>query len=148
MARAATHNGRPWYVRYAKSATGVAGLHFGQIGPFDTPFQPSNEAEELAMDADPLMYKHFATEAAATAWINSAAGKGEAEVGSGPAGAVQDVTENSFLGRLTEGSTWMRVGEFAVGAILLYIGVKSMFPAVAATATAPVKAVVKGAAIL
>lgn len=33
-----------------------------------------------------------------------------------------------LAGRLTETNTWVRVGEFVVGGILLYIALRSMFP--------------------
>jgi hypothetical protein len=49
-----------------------------------------------------------------------------------------------FFNRLTEPNTWLRVGEFAIGGIILYVGLKAMFP----TAVGGVgKAVKKGAKI-
>lgn len=45
--------------------------------------------------------------------------------------------------RLTQKSTWIRVGEFVAGGILIYVGVKAFFPSVVATATAPVKKAAK-----
>lgn len=40
-------------------------------------------------------------------------------------GAVVDV--GHFLGKLTEGSTWVRVGEVAVGGLLLIAGIDHIF---------------------
>jgi hypothetical protein len=62
-------------------------------------------------------------------------------------GLTSDIgTINNFLGALTQKNTWIRVGEFAVGAILLYVGLRSMFPSQVAAVTGPVKTVAKVAA--
>jgi hypothetical protein len=42
------------------------------------------------------------------------------------AGVAQSVDPASFLGILTEKSTWIRVAEFAIGAILLAVGVSKL----------------------
>jgi hypothetical protein len=51
---------------------------------------------------------------------NTAQGAG-AVTAANPLGAIGD-----FFYRLTEGSTWVRVAEFAVGAMLIYVGVKAV----------------------
>jgi hypothetical protein len=50
---------------------------------------------------------------------------------------------NNVLGALTQKNTWLRVGEFAVGAILLYVGLRSMFPSQVQAVTGPVKTAAK-----
>jgi hypothetical protein len=40
-----------------------------------------------------------------------------------------------FFSRLSEKNTWLRVGEVAVGGILLYVALKAMFPGTVGTAT-------------
>lgn len=50
-----------------------------------------------------------------------------------------------FFQRLTEPNTWIRVGEFAAGGVLFYVGLKTAFPAQVAAATAPIKSVAKTA---
>jgi hypothetical protein len=51
-----------------------------------------------------------------------------------------------FASRLTEKNTWLRAGEFAVGVVLLYVGLKAMFPGAVSTVTsAPRKAAKLGA---
>src|SRR5579862_5236015 len=81
-------NGRPWFVRYANNIFG------GGTGPFGQPFQPSNEAEELLLQADPLVYKEFPTEAAAAAWISSATGRKDLGYGAGPVSAAKTAASN------------------------------------------------------
>lgn len=53
-----------------------------------------------------------------------------------------------FLGRLTSGNTWLRVGEGAVAIVLIYIGVKTLFPSQVAAATTPAKTAAKTGALL
>ena len=48
-----------------------------------------------------------------------------------------------FLTRLTEGNTWIRVGEFVAGLVLVYVGLKAMFPSTVSAVTAPVKTAAK-----
>jgi hypothetical protein len=120
-------NGRPWFVRYAN---GLGGIGVTITGPFDEPFQPSNELEELNLEADPLMYKKFYTKAAAEEWINSKAGQTEARIGKGPASAataipgISSVTD--FLKALTQRNTLLRLGEGAIGIALIIVGVAKL----------------------
>lgn len=57
------------------------------------------------------------------------------------AGGVSGVTD--FLSRLDQPNLWIRVGEFAVGMILLYVGLRTAFPSEVAAATGPAKTAVK-----
>lgn len=64
--------------------------------------------------------------------------------GSTVSGLTSDVGAiNNFLGALGQKNTWLRVGEFAVGAILLYVGLRSMFPSQVNAITGPVKTAAK-----
>lgn len=63
-----------------------------------------------------------------------------------PVGGLEGIGD--FFARLTEANTWLRVGEFAVGGILLYIGLKGLFPNAVSTVTAPVKKAAKLAAVI
>lgn len=60
--------------------------------------------------------------------------------------ATQNV--NDFLTRLTEQVTWERVAEFAIGAMLIYIGIKALFPSEISAVTSPVKKAAKVGAVL
>lgn len=53
-----------------------------------------------------------------------------------------------FFQRLSQASTWIRVGEFAAGGILLYIGLKAFFPTAVNTATSAAKRAGKAAMFL
>jgi hypothetical protein len=53
--------------------------------------------------------------------VNDAKGAAQAAAGAIP--GVKDIGD--FFRRLTEGSTWVRVGEVAAGMLLLYIGLKA-----------------------
>jgi hypothetical protein len=133
-------NGRPWFVRYANTAIGLTGSAFNQIGPLGVPFQPSNEPEQLLMQADPLLYKQFPTRAAAQAWIKSPAGQKDLGFGAGPGSALKTGLSSSplsgvaaigdFFQRLGQASTWIRVGEVLLGLILLGVGIARMTNAV------------------
>jgi hypothetical protein len=52
-----------------------------------------------------------------------------------------------FLSRLSQGNLWLRAGEFAVGMILLYVGLRTMFPEQIAAVTGPVKTAAKVGAL-
>src|SRR6185437_3601210 len=52
---------------------------------------------------------------------------------------------NDLAHRLTEPHTWLRVGEFVIGGILVYIGIREAFPTQVAAVTAPVKSAAKAA---
>ncbi len=47
--------------------------------------------------------------------------------------------------RLTESFTWVRVGEFIAGSMLLYVGAKAFFPTTVNTVTGVAKGTVKAA---
>lgn len=53
-----------------------------------------------------------------------------------------------FFQRLSQKQTWVRVGEFVAGGILIYVGVKAFFPSVVNSATAPVKKAAKASVFL
>jgi hypothetical protein len=102
-------------------------------GPYGTKLQAQAEANTLNAGAQPLAASTDVSNAA-----NSLA----------PLGDIGD-----FFHRLTEGSTWTRVGEVALGGILLYAGLRAMShgSSVAGSgarkaATKPVKTVAKKAA--
>ena len=69
----------------------------------------------------------------------------------GSLAATGDITGGTsgvtgFLGQLSSGNLWLRVGEFAVGSIMLYVGLKGLFPSQVATVTAlPAKVAKVGA---
>jgi hypothetical protein len=92
----------------------------------------------------------FATQAQAQAWQSSAntagnspgsaiGGVGSSVINSTGVGAIGDLAQ-----RLTQSSTWIRVGEVLAGLILLYVGLKAEFPTTVNTITAPIKETAKG----
>jgi len=58
-----------------------------------------------------------------------------------PLNAAGDTTD--FLTRLSTKNLWMRVGEFAVGAILIYVGLKAAFPSTVSAVTSVPKTAAK-----
>lgn len=76
--------------------------------------------------------------AGANAAANAAGGAGN---------AISDLGDTTdFLTRLSDKNTWIRVGEFVVGAILIYVGLKAAFPsAVTAVTSVPRKTAEVGA---
>lgn len=76
---------------------------------------------------------------------------GEAAINAagGAKNAIGDVGDTAdFLTRLSNKNTWIRVGEFAVGAILVYVGLKAAFPSqVAAVTSVPKTAAKVGAGV-
>lgn len=54
---------------------------------------------------------------------------------------IGDTTD--FLTRLSTKNLWMRVGEFAVGAILIYVGLKAAFPSTVSAITSVPKTAAK-----
>lgn len=70
------------------------------------------------------------------------------EAGAASNPVVQGIgSDVDFLTRLTSKNLWIRVGEFAVGAILIYVGLKAAFPSqVAAVTSVPKTAAKVGAA--
>jgi hypothetical protein len=48
-----------------------------------------------------------------------------------------------FLSRLSQPNLWLRVAEVGIGGILIYVGLRSMFPAEVAAVTGPVKTAAK-----
>lgn len=94
----------------------------------------------------------FPSQSAAQAWQTSANTAGNSP-GSAIGGIVDAAGLNPISGvsdlahRLTESSTWIRVGEFIAGAILLYVGAKAFFPTTVNNITGTAKAIGKGAAI-
>jgi hypothetical protein len=74
-------------------------------------------------------------------------GVGGEAISSATGGVSNDV---DFLTRLSNKNTWIRVGEFAVGAILIYVGLKAAFPSTVSAVTSVPKTAAKvgGAAAL
>lgn len=80
---------------------------------------------------------------------------GAAAVGTTPqqaAGNVAGLTGinavGSFADRLTQGNTWRRAGEFGIGGILMYVGMRNMFPTQVGAITTPIKNAAKVTAFL
>lgn len=93
----------------------------------------------------------FTTKAEAQAWASNAT-----LAGSSPLGLAQttvsslgNLTGLNAIGdlahRLTESQTWIRVGEFLAGTLLLYVGAKAFFPTAVNNVTTTVKGTVKAA---
>jgi hypothetical protein len=80
-----------------------------------------NELEKASDEANGYL-QWFGTNAAAKAFISSESS--EAGSGGNPLSGVDAIGD--FFHRLTEKSTWTRVGEVAVGGILLYAGVRAL----------------------
>lgn len=77
----------------------------------------------------------------------------EIQAGQNAAGAVGSTVSdaskvNDFLTRLTEAATWERVAEFGIGTILIYLGIRALFPGEVAAITSPVKKAAKVGAFL
>jgi hypothetical protein len=142
MARATAHDSDTWWVLIPPSDSGKPASYLDKvdfrvnIGPSDPDYQLLQARRQINWGGMPLVYWKgpYATESAAKAAQNPTAAPNPTTDALTGIDAV-----GSFADRLTEASTWLRVGEFAVGAILLYIGLKSMFPQAVASATAPLK---------
>lgn len=93
------------------------------LGPYNTKLEAQAEANSLNAGAQPL---------AATTDVSNAANS------LAPLGDIGD-----FFHRLTEASTWTRVGEVALGGILLYAGVRAMSHGSATVGTGARKVAVK-----
>lgn len=66
------------------------------------------------------------------------------EAGAASNPVVQGIgSDVDFLTRLTSKNLWIRVGEFAVGAILIYVGLKAAFPSQVAAVSSIPKTVAK-----
>ncbi len=96
----------------------------------------------------------FSTKAEAQAWQTSAntAGNSPGSVAGGVGNSIANATGIGAIGdlahKLTESQTWVRVGEFLAGGMLLYVGAKAFFPATVNTVTSGVKRAGKAAAFL
>jgi hypothetical protein len=81
----------------------------------------------------------------------AAAGAKTAVDKAGQAGTIPGLSGidavGDFFSRLTEVNTWIRVGEFAVGGLLLYIGLKGLFPTAVGSVTSGAKKAVGIAAL-
>jgi hypothetical protein len=56
---------------------------------------------------------------------------------------VNSATGGTVPDFLSQPNLWLRIGEFAVGAILIYVGLRSMFPSQVQAVTGPIKAAAK-----
>jgi hypothetical protein len=123
-------NGRPWFIRYNAAGTGLV----GGVGSLDVPFQPSNEAEQLFLEANPEDYVWFSTKAEAESWLAS-----------NPAGRLSQRISNDYnnAGNLTglnaignffnkagQSQLWIRVVEVGLGLLLIAVGVAKLTHAV------------------
>jgi hypothetical protein len=54
----------------------------------------------------------------------------------------------SFFNKLGQGNMWRRAGEFVIGGILVYVGMRNMFPEQVGAITRPVKTAAKAAVFL
>lgn len=62
------------------------------------------------------------------------------KAGANASGVISDAGNVAdFLSRLDDANTWVRIGEFAIGAILIYVGVRSLFPNQVGAVTGTVK---------
>jgi len=87
----------------------------------------ANNAQEKMSYASQGYLVWFTTMTAAQNFVSSES----SEAGSGnvpnPANLIPGLTDiGDFFHRLTEGSTWTRVGEVALGGILLYAGIRAL----------------------
>jgi hypothetical protein len=84
--------------------------------------------------------------------LNNAGSPTGGSVVSGALGIPNPLTGVNAIGdlaqRLTQKSTWVRVGEFVAGGIMIYVGLKAFFPSVVSAATAPVKKAAKASVFL
>lgn len=67
-----------------------------------------------------------------------------ASVIGGTGQAAQDIAgtasaTDSLAGKVQSGTLWLRVAEAGIGGLLLYVGLRAMFPAQVGAVTAPVK---------
>lgn len=96
----------------------------------------------------------FSTRAQAVAWQSSAntAGNSPGSAAGGIAQAAVGATGLGALGdlahRLTQPSTWIRVGEVLAGLILIYVGLKSEFPQTVNTVTSTARKAAKAGMLL
>jgi hypothetical protein len=84
-------------------------------------------------------YQEYPTKAGAENAANAANAQASPALESGPSLPSLE----KFFSTLTQKNTWLRVGEFAFGAILVYVGVKEMFPGAVTAVTSPVKKAAK-----
>ena len=113
--------------------------------------QITNGLEAVTLEA--AGYKAFATEAEAKSYAGAVAA-GLQQFG-GLGGEISSADQNAsslasdtgsvtgFLGRLEDSNTWIRVAEFTVGAMLIYLGIRALFPSQVSAVTGPVKKVAK-----
>lgn len=121
-------NGRPWFVFFDAATVGI--VHFGT---FMVPFQPSNEAEELTLQATPWNYRQFPTQAAAQAWINGPEGQRIKKAqhllptAGGPGNPLSSLTGvTQFLSNLTQRDFWVRVAKVIIGGAMVIVGLAQL----------------------
>jgi hypothetical protein len=96
----------------------------------------------------PMTYAQAEQVAGTTPGPERAVNKAATQVGTDVAGAGSGLNDiGDFFHRLTEGSTWTRVGEVVLGGILLYAGIRALTRGATASPTAkPVTSPVRKAA--
>jgi hypothetical protein len=120
---------------------GVIGqiLHdFEHLGSFDV----ATATRACGAEAAKLRaagYQEFTTKAAAEGAADQANTQASPALNSGP----NLPSLEKFFSTLTQKNTWLRAGEFVFGGILVYVGVKAMFPDAVNAVTSPVKKAAK-----
>ncbi len=89
-------------------------------------------------------FQEFASKAAAQAAADNANTQASPALQSGP----NLPSLEKFFSTLTQKNTWLRAGEFVFGGILVYVGIKAMFPDAVNAVTSPVKKAAKVGALL
>jgi hypothetical protein len=114
-------------------------LHdFEHIGTFDI----ATATRACGAEATKLRaagIQEFPTKNAAEGAADQANTQASPALNSGP----QLPSLEKFFSTLTQKNTWLRAGEFAFGAILVYVGLKAMFPGAVSAVTSPVKKAAK-----
>lgn len=84
-------------------------------------------------------FQEYASKAAAQGAADQANAQASPALESGPSLPSLE----KFFSTLTQANTWLRVGEFAFGGILVYVGLKAMFPNAVNAVTSPAKKAAK-----
>jgi hypothetical protein len=85
--------------------------------------EAANETQKLALENEGILV-WFTSQSAAQSYESSEENPYESGSPQNPLDALGEIGD--FFHRLTEGSTWERVGEVAVGVLILWAGIKAM----------------------